>query len=66
LLKLEIKAELVKRGITFKQIASEQKVKPLTVSIVLKGDRRSRCIEQAIAAKIGRTVEEVFPDRYVG
>lgn len=61
----EIKAELVKRRITLKQIAAEQSVKPPTVSIVLKGDRRSRRIEQAIAAKIGKTAEEVFPDRYL-
>lgn len=64
MLKEEVKAELSKRGVTFKQIAAEQEVAPATVSIVFKGDRRSRRIEQAIADKLGKSAKELFPQRY--
>ncbi|WP_120501222.1 helix-turn-helix domain-containing protein [Roseovarius sp. EL26] len=60
----EIKAELSRRGISLRQIAKELSVSPPSISIVLKGDRRSKRIENAIAQKIGRTAECLWPERY--
>lgn len=51
-------------GSSLSEIARELEVRPTTVTIVSQGLRRSRRIEQAIAAKLGVTVESLWPNRY--
>lgn len=54
-----------KAGTSFAQIARDIGVAPATVTVVSKG-RRSANVEQALAAALGLTAEELFPDRYRG
>ena len=59
-----IKAALALRGITLSSIAKDLRVKPTTVTIVSKGHRRSRRIEEALATAVGSTAAQIWPDRY--
>jgi Ner family transcriptional regulator len=58
---LERKAKLILSGRNQLEIAEELDVAPQHVSEVIRGDRRSRRVEQAIADAIGMPVGEVFP-----
>jgi transcriptional regulator with XRE-family HTH domain len=58
---LERKAKLVLSGRSQSDLAAELDVAPQHVSEVIRGDRRSRRVEQAIADAIGMPVEQVFP-----
>ncbi|MBS0437641.1 MAG: helix-turn-helix domain-containing protein [Proteobacteria bacterium] len=53
-------------GSSLAEIARELSVTPTTVTIVSQGQRRSRRIEQAIAAKLGTTAASLWPERYRG
>lgn len=59
---LDIKVELIRKGVTMSAIARELEppVSANHVSKVVAGERRSPRIEAAIAEKIGRAVDEVF------
>ena len=57
------KAELARRGVRQSDIARALDVSDTAVSDVVIGRSRSARIEQAIAAALGRAVEEVFPPR---
>lgn len=59
-----IKGALELRGLSLSAIARELEVAPTSVSIVSRGIRRSRRIEEAIASAIGCAPEELWPDRY--
>lgn len=59
-----LKAELHVKGWSQVRLAKHLGVCKQTVSGVVSNNRRSRRVEQAIADILGRTVEEVFPDRY--
>ncbi len=59
----DIQAELKKRGITQREIAKEIGVSAFHLSAVLRG-RSSDRVMRAIAEKIGREPEEVFPHYY--
>lgn len=59
-----IKSALSLKRISLSDIARSLAVTPSTVSIVSRGFRRSRRVEQAIAQALGQTPEEVWPDRY--
>jgi len=59
-----IRAALALKGITLSAIARELDVKPTTITIVSKGYRRSRRIEQAIADALGCTPSQIWPNRY--
>lgn len=52
-----------KAGTSFAQIARDIGVAPATVTVVSKGCRSAK-IENALAAALGLTAEELFPDRY--
>ena len=60
-----IKSALSLKRISLSDIARTLAVTPSTVSIVSRGFRRSRRVEQAIAEGLGQTPEEVWPDRYL-
>lgn len=60
----QIKSALSLKRISLSDIARSLEITPSTVSIVSRGFRRSRRVEQAIAAALGQTPEEVWPDRY--
>lgn len=51
-------------GTSLADVARELRVSPTSVTIVSKGERRSRRIEQAIATKLGTTADLLWPERY--
>lgn len=59
-----IKSALSLKRISLSDIARSLAVTPSTVSIVSRGFRRSRRVEQAIADALGQRPEEIWPDRY--
>lgn len=59
-----IKAGLRLRGSSLAAVARSLDVAPTTVTIVSKGYRRSRRIEQAIADALGMSPGAIWPDRY--
>lgn len=59
-----IKSALRLKKLTLSDIARSLEVSPGTVSIVSRGFRRSKRIEHAIAAALGFSAEELWPDRY--
>ena len=61
-----IKSALGLKRISLSDIARSLAVTPSTVSIVSRGFRRSRRVEQAIADALGQRPEEIWPDRYRG
>lgn len=61
MLPAERKAELVRAGHTMAEIAQHLGVSISHVSQVVRGIRRSRTTEKAIADAIGREVADVFP-----
>jgi len=62
---LAIKKRLSQLGKTFVEIAQQEGVSKVSVSIVSRGYRRSRRIEAAIARAVNSTPEELWPERYV-
>ena len=61
---LKIQYELAKRGITQRSIASELKVSDMMISLVVNKKHVSDRIMRAIAEKINREHQEVFPEHY--
>ncbi|MEZ5696247.1 MAG: helix-turn-helix domain-containing protein [Sphingomonadaceae bacterium] len=59
-----IKSALSLRGLSLSSIARDLDVAPTTVSIVSRGFRRSRRIEQAIATAVGCSPAQLWPERY--
>lgn len=59
-----IKGALALRGQSLSTIARELDVAPTTVSIVSRGFRRSRRIEQAIADALHCSPAQLWPARY--
>ena len=57
---VEIKVELLRKGVTLQAIADDLKVSQPHVSQVVWGKRRSPRVEQAVADAIGRPVNKVF------
>lgn len=58
-----IKAELKIKGYSLTRLANILGVTQNTIGQVIRG-ANSRRVECAIAQVLGKTVEEVFPDRY--
>ena len=58
----EIRAELVRRGITVTNIARQEAVSQPYISQHLSGVRKSSRIRRAIAEAIDRPVHEIWPD----
>lgn len=57
-----IKAELMRRGVRQTHIADRLGVTPSAVGQVIHGRRPSPRIREAVAAALGLTVEELWPD----
>ncbi len=60
-----LKARLRIAGSGINALASEIGVSPSSVTVVSQGYRRSQRIEKALAAKLGTTAEQLWPDRYL-
>lgn len=58
---VEIKVELLRKGVTLAAIARDLDVTGAHVSQVVSGKRRSPSVEQAVAKAIDRPVTKVFP-----
>ncbi|GFE49029.1 hypothetical protein So717_07820 [Roseobacter cerasinus] len=59
-----IKYQLELRGLSLAEIAEQIGVGASAVSSVSLGKSRSKRIEQALAAALDKTPEELFPERY--
>lgn len=59
-----IKDELKARKITGRDIARELGVSVAAVSFVIRGISSSDRIQKAIAAKLGRSPDELYPEYY--
>jgi transcriptional regulator with XRE-family HTH domain len=59
-----IKEELIARGIQNKDLAAELGISKTAISLVIHGKSTSDRVQRAIAAKIGKDPEFVFPDYY--
>lgn len=62
---LEIKAELIKRGIKQIEIAKKLKVTPTAVSQVIYGIRNYPIIREEIAKILNKKIEELWEDDYI-
>ncbi len=58
----DVKQVLKSVGLSLTKGAAELDVRPATV--VSQGHRRSRRVEEAIAEKLGKTAQEIWPERY--
>jgi predicted transcriptional regulator len=59
----ERRAELIRRGIQIKDIASDLGIAAASVSQVIANTKRTYYVRAAIAKAIGKPVEEVFPSQ---
>ncbi|NJL99252.1 MAG: transcriptional regulator [Synechococcaceae cyanobacterium SM2_3_2] len=62
--KEDIRAGIRKSFGTLEKAAAEYGVCRQFVTSVMKGEKRSARVERAIAETLGKSVEEVFPERY--
>ena len=60
----QIKMRLRLHGSSLAEVAREMSVTRTTVTAVCQGRCRSQRIEAAIAAKLGVTAEQLWPERY--
>lgn len=58
----EIRAALMLKNISVTSIAIKLGLKQPNVSAVISGDRTTPHVQKAIAAAIGKPVDEVFPE----
>lgn len=59
----DIRAELVRRGITGASIARELGYTKAHVSAIIKGIRKNAQVQQLIADKLGMPFNQVWPGR---
>jgi len=59
---LNIRAEMVRNGITNRKIAKQEEVRPNYVYMVLAGLRTGYRIRRAIAKAVNIPVEQLWPD----
>lgn len=60
----DIKAEIEKAGITQRKIAKDCGKSIAMVSMVISGDAVSKKVAEAISGAIGKTIEQVWPEKY--
>lgn len=60
----EIKAEIIRQGLSLTDIANEAGTSVQEVSMCLSGDGLYLKIRKIIAKKLGKSLEEVFGDEY--
>lgn len=61
-----IKYALRVQGLTLTDVAKDLDVSGATLSIVIKGERRSRRIAEHVASVLDSTVDELWPGVYAG
>lgn len=59
-----IKEQFTARGIKFKDLAAELGVSKTSVSLVVNGKSVSDRVQRAIASRLGKDPEQVFPEYY--
>ncbi len=59
-----IKYALRLQGLTLADVAKDLNISGATVSIVIKGERRSRRVAEYVATVLDSTVDELFPGIY--
>ena len=59
-----IRRELKRRGLSLRAFALEIGKAPSGVISVAAGNMKSRCIADALAARVGSTAEEIWPRLY--
>jgi lambda repressor-like predicted transcriptional regulator len=60
---LEIKIELLKAGISIRQLARQEGVSHTAMSYTIHGVNKGRKLREAVAQAIGKSVEEIWPLR---
>jgi len=60
---LEIKIELLKAGISIRQLARQEEVSHTAMSYTIHGVNKGRKLREAVARAIGKSVEEIWPPR---
>jgi len=55
---------LMKKNVTLSSIAGEEQVTPSFVSQVIRGKKISFAVATAIAAKVGKSLNTLWPDKY--
>ena len=60
---LEIKIELLKVGISIRQLARQEGVSHTAMSYTIHGVNKGRKLREAVARAIGKSVEEIWPPR---
>ena len=60
----DIKAEIEKSGTSQADLSRDLKVSKTVVNEVIYGRTTSRRIAEHIAAKIGKSIDEIWPGRY--
>jgi lambda repressor-like predicted transcriptional regulator len=60
---LEIKIELLKAGISIRQLARQEGVSHTAMSYTIHGVNKGRKLREAVAQAIGKNVEEIWPPR---
>jgi lambda repressor-like predicted transcriptional regulator len=58
---LEIKIELLKAGISIRQLAKQQGVSHTAMSYTIHGINKGFKLRKAVAQAIGKRVEEIWP-----
>jgi len=58
----EIKSKMILKNITATELAKQLGVSRPFISMTIAGDRKTRRIQEAIAAAIGEPVDRVFPE----
>jgi len=60
---LEIKIELLRAGISIRQLARQEGVSHTAMSYTIHGVNKGRKLREAVARAIGKNVEEIWPPR---
>lgn len=60
----DIKSEIAKAGTTQRAIAKQVRRSTVSVHKVIYGQLQSRPIAEAIAGAVGRSVDDLWPQRY--
>ena len=60
---LEIKIELLKAGISIRQLARQEGVSHTAMSYTIHGVNKGRRLREAVAQAIGKSIEEIWPPR---
>jgi len=62
---LELKADMIRAGVTQKEIAAKLGCSPEMVSLVVRGLAVSHRVRKAIAEKLGMDVKRIWPSSYL-